>query len=261
MITPFEKVIAEIKNRRYHNHRLEVHSDIVSAGIYQDLLTECEALRRDVEHGVVKQWFNVHAPGARQRKIDLFIGQPKKRSDEPDIKKLRICIENKSVITAHRNRDARFDDLNEALQVVHRARSEAVMVATILVGVATRVLNIPDQVKKVYKAKEVEFEERVLPRLSSGDESLWEEFGWAVSVNKVGDPAETVRKLRMLPTRRPGLTHVCGYDFVLVVPVNIDNVNPPRLAMPNDLEIDVHKEYRKMISTICKAYTARWHLD
>ena len=259
MITPFDKVITEIENRRYHNHRLEVHSDIVSVGIYLGLLTECEALRDDVEKGSVRQWYNVRAPGARERKIDLFIGQAAEGTRVPDIRKLRICIENKSVITAHRNRDARFDDLNEALQVVHAAKSEAVIVATILVGVATRVLNIPDQVKKIYKGRQEEFNRTVLPRLSSGDQSLWQDFAWAVSDNKPGDPAETVRKLRMLPTRHPGHTHICGYDYVLIVPVNIDNVNPPRLAIHNALGIDIVEEYRKMISTICKAYTARWH--
>src|ERR1044072_4231407 len=153
MNTPFDNVIAEIKRRHFHNHRRELHSDIVSAGIYQDLLTECEALQRDVESGIVRQWFNVRAPGARERKIDLFVGQAKDGTRKPDIKELRICVENKSVITAHRNRDARFDDLNEALQVVHAARSEAVIVATILVGVAAKVLNIPDQVKKTYKGR------------------------------------------------------------------------------------------------------------
>jgi hypothetical protein len=260
MNTPFEKVIARIQNRRYHNHRLEEHSDIVSAGIYHDLLTGCEPLRRDVMSQVVQCWYNVRAPGARERKIDLFIGQPISGTNKPDIHKLRICVENKSVITAHRNRDARFDDLNEALQVVHAAKSEAVVVATVLVGVAAKVLNIPDQVKKIYKGRLAEFERTVLPRLSSGDQSLWEEFSWAVSDNKLSDPLETVRKFRMLPTRRPGLTHVRGYDYVLIVPVDIDNVNPPRLAVPNDLQIDVQEEYWRMISTICKAYTARWHL-
>lgn len=261
MITPFDKVIEEIGNRRYHNHRLEVHSDIVSAGIYQDLLTRCEALRRDVENDVVQQWLNVRAPGARERKIDLFIGEATKGTQEPDITKLRICVENKSVITAHRNRDARFDDLNEALQVVHAVKSEAVIVATVMVGVATKVLNIPDQVKKIYKEKQKEFERKVLPRLSSGDESLWRDFGWAASINKPSDPKVTIRKFKMLPTRLPGHTHIRGYDYVLIVPVNIDNVNPPRLEMPNHLQIDIGEEYRKMISTICKAYTARWHLE
>ena len=275
-MTPFDKVVDEIKNRRYHNHRLEVHSDIVSAGIYQDLLVGCEALRKDVETGVIRQWLNVRAPGARERKIDLFIGQSLESTQEPDlfigqsllqstqepdIKKLRICVENKSVITAHRNRDARFDDLNEALQVVYAAKSEAVIVATILVGVATKVLNIPDQVKKLYKGRHDEFKRTILPRLSSGDQTLWNDFSWAVSVNKPNDPAETVRKLRMLPTRRPGHTHICAYDYVLIVPVLIDNVNPPELAIHNELGIEVREEYWKMISTMCKAYTARWHLE
>jgi hypothetical protein len=257
---PFDKVIEEIARVRYHNHRLQTHSDIVSKGIYDDLLKECEAIRDDVREGTVRRWLNVRAPGARERKIDLFVGEPQKASDKPNIKKLRVCAENKSVITAHRNRDARFDDLNETMKVVHAVKEEAVIVATILVGTAANVLNIPDQVKKHYTTKPNEFLQRVVPRLSSGDQSLWKDFPWAISANKPSDSGQTVAKFRMLPTRPPGLTHIQGYDYVLIVPVHIDNVNPPRIAFQNALGIDVKAEYKRMIGTICKAYTARWHL-
>lgn len=260
MSTPFDEVIARIASTGYHNHRLEEHSDLVSAGIYADLLAHCPALRADVEDKVVREWLNVRAPGARERKIDLFIGEPQVELGKPNIKRLRICVENKSVITAHRNRDARFDDLNETMQVVHGMKQEAVIVATILVGVARDVLNIPDQVKKLYKGKMPQFQKEVLPRLSSGDQSLWHQFAWAISRNKLNDPANTVAKFRMLPTRPPGHTHVQGYDYVLIVPVHIDNVNPPRIAFDNDLGIDVESDYSEMIESICKAYTARWHL-
>jgi hypothetical protein len=174
--TPFDDVIEDIKKRGYHNHRLEVHSDIVSEGILRDLGKSCVFIREDLDSGKISHWINIQAPGARHRKIDLLIGETKPKTDRPDLDKLRICIENKSVITAHRNRNARFDDLNEVLQVLHKVKPEAVLIATVMIGVAEKVLNVPDGVKKIYKANTEEFKRKIVPRLSSGDQKLWEEF-------------------------------------------------------------------------------------
>lgn len=113
MITPFDEVVAEIIRKGYHNHRLQEHSDIVSRAVWRDLLDKCEALRKDFQNGAVQFWLNVPAPGARGRKIDLLVGEPSPGTKKPDISKVRICVENKTVLTAHRNRDARFDDLNQ----------------------------------------------------------------------------------------------------------------------------------------------------
>lgn len=257
MRTPFDAVIEEIKSRGYHNHRLQENSDIVSEGIYSDLIASCESLREDVATGKIKYWLNIKTPGARNRKIDLLIGEPGKNGN-PDLDKIRICIENKSVVTAHRNRDARFDDLNETLQVIHKVRSEAVMVSTVIVGVADRVLNVPDKVK-TYVGKD-DFEKKILPRLSTGDISLWDEFKWAISDNRRNDPALTIEKFRKLPLRSAGFTHIVGYDSLLLVPVYIDNVNPPFIPRPNNFGIDVDAEYDAMLKKICAAYAARWHL-
>ncbi len=262
MSTPFDEVIAQIKRRGFHNQRLEDHSDIVSTGLLNDLRLRCAPLETDFATGKVTSWLNVRTPGARNRKIDLLVGEPDS-ADNPDLGKLRLCIENKSVVTAHRNLYARFDDLNEALQVLHRAKAEAVLVATIIFGVAERVLNVPDRVKPRYRGNLAKFEKRVVPRLSSGDQKLWSDFGWAVSVNRANDPAKTVAKFRQLPTRAPGHTHVVGYDYVLLVPTFIDNVNVPIIPGPDDprsLNIDVEKEYDQMLEALCKAYSARWHL-
>ncbi len=206
----------------------------------------------------IRHWQNVKTPGARKRRIDLLIGEPSPDGN-PDLTKIRVAVENKSVATAHRNRDARFDDLNEALQVIHKAKPETVIVATILIGLSARVLNIPDGVKKAYRGREKEFEQSVLPRLSSGDQRLWDEFSHAISTNRPGDPQKTADKFRTLPTRPPAQTHVVGYDYVLLVPILIDNVNQPLLPNPNALQIDVERAYQSMLSTICTAYTARWH--
>jgi hypothetical protein len=204
----------------------------------------------------------VRTPGARNRKIDLLVGEAGP-TGEADLDKLRFCLENRSVITAHRNRYARFDDLNEALQVLHRAKSEAVLVATVIVGVARRVLNVPDRVKPLYKKRAAEFESRIIPRLSSGDQTLWDEFDFAASLNRSEEPVKTVTKFRELPTRPVGHTHVVGYDYVLLVPAFIDNVSQPYIPEPHDpssLGIDVEYEYQAILDTVCKAYTARWHL-
>ena len=102
-----------------------------------------------------------------------------------------------------------------------------------------------------------------MPRLSSGDQSLWDDFELAVSINRPGDAVKTVSRFRQLPTRLPGHTHVVGYDYVLLVPAFIDNVNEPYIPKPDDalsLGIDVAREYQNMLEVLCKAYTARWHL-
>lgn len=180
--------------------------------------------------------------------------------NEPDIRKVRIAVEHKSVITAHRNRTNRFDDLRKVLGGIHGSRPEALVVATVLIGLSERVLNVPDQVHKFFRDREEEFEREVRPRLSSGDESLWSQFDWAISSNRLHDPGRTVDLFRQLPVRRPGHTHVEGYDCVILVPVSIDNVHPPSLPRPNPLGIDVDAEYRNLLAKMCDAYRARWHL-
>lgn len=259
MTTPFDSAVRAIHAAGYHNHRLETHSDIVSDGIFADLLSTCEALRSDVDAGIVKVWKNVSAPGDRERKVDLFVGEPDSEG-LPVISKCRIAIENKSVITAHRNSTNRFDDLKKVVSAIQDERPEALLIATVLIGLADRVLNIPDQVHKFYRGREEEFDRVVRPRLSTGDASLFDDFPWAISRNRASDPEKTLRLFRTLPTRGSAQTHLRAYDSVLLVPVRIDNVNPPELPRPNALGIDVDAEYAEFLERTCKAYTARWHM-
>jgi hypothetical protein len=260
MKTPFDAGIEEIQKQGYYNHRLETFSDTISRGIFDDLIAMCPALARDHAAGSIRVWFNVRAPGGRERRIDLFVGEPASNGVDPDISKVRIAVENKSVITAHRNKSNRYDDLHNTMGEIQRARSEAVTVATVLVGLAERVINVPDRLHPLYKKRESEFVSDVLPRLSKGDQSLWDDFDFAVSENRVNDPKGTVKYFKdRLGVRNPAHTHATGYDYLMLVPVMIDNVNPPILPRPNPLGIDVDAEYKTMLDTICKAYTARWH--
>jgi len=257
MTTAFDDVIDRIIKERYHNQRRQLHSDIVSRRIAQDLRESCEAIRADVASGRVKEWINARTPGARGRKIDLLIGEPNAKG-KPDLHKLRICVENKSVWTAHRNTTSRYDDLNDVLQVLHRSKSEAVLVATIMIGVAPRVLNIADNVTKKYKKQRAKFNSEVVSKLSSGDLHLWKEFDYAISENEPADARKAVEKFRSLATRPLGQTHVIGYDSVLIVPFYVDNVTAPRLERANDLGIDADAEYQRMLDQVCRAYTLRF---
>jgi hypothetical protein len=258
MTTAFDEVVDEIKTRGFHNHRLEEHSATMSRGILRDLLAICEPFKRDFTAGRIREWLDFPSPGGRARKLDLVVAEPAGETREPDLKRLRLCIENKSVVTAHRNRTNRYDDLSDLLGVLHQEKPDAVLAATVLIGLAENVLNVPDRVKPFLPPED--FTRRILPRLSSGDDALWAEFPHAVSRNRPGDPERSVNKFRELPTRPPGRTDLVAYDYVLLVPVFIDNVHPPRVARDNALGIDVDVEYRAMLDRICKAYMARWHL-
>jgi hypothetical protein len=257
--TPFDAAIEAIAQAGYHNHRLETHSDLVSDGFVHDLSQRCHAFRADLDRGTIRVWKNVPSPGDRRRRVDLFIGEPGPEG-LPDPARVRIAIENKSVITAHRNRTNRFDDLAKVLSAVQSARPEAILIATVLVGTADRVLNVPDHVKKIYQNDETTFAREVRPRLSSGDETLLSDFHWAVSHNARHDPGNTVELFRSLPTRGVAQTHVQGFDSVLIVPVAIDNIHPPRVERINTLGIDVDADYAAALERTCRAYTARYHM-
>ncbi len=258
MSTAFDDVVDEVKTRGFHNHRREDHSGTMSRGILRDLRAMCEPFEGDFTGGRIREWLDFPSPGGRARKLDLVVAEPAGDTGEPDLSRLRLCVENKSVVTAHRNRTNRYDDLSDLVGVLHRNRPDAILVATVLIGLAGNVLNVPDRVKPFLPPEE--FTGRVLPRLSSGDVTLWDEFPQAVSRNRPGDPERTVNKFRDLPTRSPGRTDLVAYDYVLLVPVLIDNVHPPRVARDNALGIDVDAEYHTMLDRICKAYMARWHL-
>ncbi len=254
MSTPFDCVIDQINKLGYHNHRKENHSDVLAEQVWSDLLAQCPALRGDYEGGVVQKWLNIKAPGGRHRRIDLFVGEPDAEG-KPDVSRVRIGVENKSVITAHRNKTNRFDDLSELTSSILHVMPAAVLAATVIVGTAERVLNVPDRVSPVAK----DFEEKVRPRLSTGDTSLWDEFPYAISKNVALDPSRTVEKFQSLPTRSMAHTHEVGLDWLLLIPMHIDNVNPPRLEPAGTLGLDSVGSYAQMIRHLCTAYTARWH--
>lgn len=247
----FDEILNGIRSHGYHNHRLEAHSDIISHRIIADLRADCRAFDNDCQSGAIRIWHKTKGPD--DRTTDLLAGIPN-GDGKPNLENVRLLVEHKSVITAHRNRNARYQDIDRERLSAHRANPRTIVAATVIVGTCERVLNVPDCVAKFHKAT---FATDILPRLSSGDASLWQEFSMCVSENKPDDPARTVDMFRQLPVRGSADTHLAALDFLLIAPFAIDNVNPPRLD--TQVGIDAEQEYHRMIRHICRLYNLRWH--
>lgn len=253
MRTPFDAILDNIKGKGFHNHRNASHSDLMTEKIFLDLRNSCEKLAGDLGSGVVCEWRAETGPD--KRNTDLIIGVAK-NDGKPDLTQVRILVEHKSIVTAHRNRDARFQDIERVILATHAKNPLAIVVATLMVGVCEKVLNVPDGVKSTAKARGLDFDAEVLPRLRSNDQTLWQDFPNNVSSNKNDDPEKTVEKFRRLPVRGIADTYYPGLDFLLIIPAEIDNVNPPRLSRIGN--IDPVADYNVMIRHICEAYKVRW---
>src|SRR6516165_736386 len=145
-MTPFDSVVDRIRRRGFYNHRLGDHIDILRRGFVEDLSRYCPRFEADLSGHVISCQKNMRDPAAQYRKLDFAIGDASQDGDL-DIRKLRICLKNKSVITGHASRNSRFWDLTAALWALEELKSRVVLVATVIVGVAERVLNVPDKVK------------------------------------------------------------------------------------------------------------------
>jgi hypothetical protein len=274
--TPFDRHAARVNQIGYHNHRVNTHSDIISDGIVQDLRTTCATLKDDLDALRVGYWRNKKNPWGRKRNTDLVVAEPltdavpqgkaplaeeawrgaaafKKVELAPE--KIRIVVEHKSIMTAHRNLSARHDDLNNLAQ--EAAGSPNVIVgATVMVGTAPRMLNVPDGIKKLYKSKPGRFERDVVSRMKKHNPLLWEKFKDFVSPNQPEHIAHSFHVLMstVVKRRSPGNRNAVGYDAFLVVPVFYDNVNVARVVRDNPYGIDVDQEYRKFIERISDDY-------
>jgi hypothetical protein len=98
---------------------------------------------------------------------------------------------------------------------------------------AIQYVNIPDAVKRKCQILGIDFEHAVLPRLSSKDPNLWAEFG--AKPNSQDAASKTIEMRRTLPAWEKGLTYELGFDYLLIEPIFIDNINPLRVERENVL--------------------------
>ena len=254
MATPFDTVLDNIRRSGYHNQRRESHSNLLTERLVTDMEASCAVFAADRSNRTISEWRNKKGPDGR--KTDLLIGS-ERTNGAPDLKQVRILVEHKSVITAHRNRNARKQDIEREMLATHKNNPRTIIVATVMVGVCSEVLNVPDRVRLHPKSQGGRFERNILPRLSSGDQTLWKDFKGCVSKNKPDDPQKTIQFFQTLPIRSIADTAEIALDYLLFIPVAIDNVNPPRLERLANF--DPILDYGRMIDHLCRAYTIRWH--
>jgi hypothetical protein len=271
LATPFDQHAAKVNHVGYHNQRQNDHSDVISDGIFRDLLRACPSLQGDFEKGAVGYWRNQHIPLGRGRSTDLLVAKPMARdvlvqmnlndiergdlacpSKVPmDPHEVRVAVEHKSITTAHRNRSARHDDLSRLAEEA-RAPPRFVVAGTVMVGTALSFLNVSDRLR--VQVEDEIFEEKVLPRIRAHDAELWTDFPRAVSTNKPGDSEKTIELFRTIPIRPPGNRPEPGLDALLIVPVYYDNVSEARVARDNSFGIDVDRAYHRFIEQLADCY-------
>lgn len=257
MKTPADRVVERIIQDGYHDHRSARHSDIICNHFILDLLKECPPLAEDVNDGKVKWGLNVEVQGLTH-KVDLMVYETDHDSSTPALDRARLCMENKSVITAHgKNRKNRQSDLSDFANLLQSKKPEAIVLGHVLVGTGIQYVNVPDAVKKTCQILKIDFEQDVLPRLSSGDLDLWAEFG--SKPNSDDAALKTIQMMRSLPVKQKGFTHELGFDYLLIEPVFIDNINPPRVERNNPFGINIDSQYEEMLKRTGRTYTSRWH--
>lgn len=284
--TPFDEHARRVAANGYHAHRGSTHSDVISERLLSDLTQKCPSLREDLHSAKVGCWLNIKIPFHEGTwDADLVIAeaddtsvadQPTEkgkangiaavRGAKPDGNALRLVIEHKSVVTAHRNRGNRFKELATDVKYSNDAGSQVIVAATILLGTAPKVLNIVDGVRKRYrlpgkvgKYDETKFDAEVGHRLRANDPKVWEDFAEFVSYNKPNDAQKTAEYFRTnLPERSQDRWNQPGIDALLVVPVYYDNVGTAYVDRGHLLGSNFDGEYRAFLDKLCKAYTRRW---
>jgi hypothetical protein len=269
MYTPFDAHAARATENGYHNHRDNSHSDIISDGIVEDLKNKSALIKAHLEAGVIGYWKNQPNPWGRERDTDLVLAEPlhsEAKKSKPDMKKIRLVVEHKSVLTAHRNRDARYDDLNNLCSGAGLTPN-IIVAATVMIGIAERYLNVADQIKNRYmvyketpsgRQKKVlnteAFNNEIMKRIFARDETLFVTHEYAVSLNTRSDIESTFAKFRQLPVRDIDNRKKAALDALLLVPVFYDNVHASKIVRNNPFNIDVDKEYDAFILKLARIY-------
>lgn len=284
--SPFDEHARRVATSGYHAHRGSTHSDVISERILDDIVKKCPALREDLLAAKVGCWLNIKIPFHEGTwDADLVIaeaddgsisdktiekgkanGLAAVKGAKPDGNALRLVIEHKSVVTAHRNRGNRFKELATDVKYSNDAGSNVIVAATILLGTAPQVLNVVDGVRKRYripgkvgKYNEPKFDAEVGHRLRAKDPKVWEDFAEHVSFNKPGDAQKTAEYFRTnLPERSQDRWNQPGIDALLVVPVFYDNVGTAYVDRDHALGSSFDTEYGVFLDKLCKAYTRRW---
>jgi hypothetical protein len=270
--TAFSDLIDFIRNERIHHPRTGVHSDILSKGLLNDLCRVSDVFLNHAEEGEICYKLNMKIEDAsRHHVVDLVIGRPRNKGqlqakseqlagDGPlcqcvgELVETRIIIENKSLVTAHRNVFNRTRILTDISDFVRNSKhKDAILIGTFLVGTAERFLNYEtfvrarDVLNRLCKKSSYDFDS-LEKNIGTGSREL-RDFVTnpnlperMVSVNRTDDPKRTLQSIvGDIPVKTDTKT---GYDALIIQFCHIDNVDPPRLDFPDFFDDPSYSHFR-----------------
>lgn len=241
--------------------------------------------KADVDTGRVCYKVNYRLDlGGRQHVLDLVLGTredtsqqniavPKQgfeRIQESEIKNIRLIMENKSLVTAHRNvynRTRILADLAEAVR--DSPPKDTLLVGTFIVGTADKFLNYETFVRArdvlSHLCSESKFNLEELEELiGTGHEKIREFVDDPVlpekmiSRNKPDEPQKTLDIIvQDVPIKQLSGS---GYDGFAIQFCHLNNIDPPRLEDPlffKDKNYDAVR-YENVLNTIAAQYDAKY---
>ncbi|RLI55509.1 MAG: hypothetical protein DRO93_11910 [Candidatus Thorarchaeota archaeon] len=184
-----------------------------------------------------------------------------------------LFMENKSLVTAHRNIRNRTRILREYEEIMRLKEERAIRVGTMLLGTAIMYLNV-DRVKWAQEALEA-LCARLKP-LSVSLNNLYDLMGTGnpaihnllknqdvaklfCSYNREGEPERSLKIFVDEVPLKSDQSNV-GYDFLIVQFIHVDNIDPAKLDEPAFFRSSKyeHMRYVKAIGEVAALYDARF---
>jgi hypothetical protein len=289
--------VVHINQSGAYNPRPQEVSNTLSRELVRDLFNSCKAFREDVLSGVVSYRTNCTLTvGKMHQSVDLVVGiggtPPNKRKEERkenllldgvrsergvvdwgEPKEVRMIVENKSLMTAHRNVYNRSRPLRELADYMFQCNPAAIHFGTWMIGTALKYVN-PDRVKwaedtlRVLCQKQIhqEFPFREIRKLlGTGDKRLSNFLlldgvgDLLFSYNKPEEAAKTLDKIiANIEFRDDESTR--GFDAFAIQLIYADNVGPVRLDEPEFFKQSKYDRvrYQRSLSDISRIYERRF---
>jgi len=297
----FERVIKRIRNDGVYHPRDQRVSTQLGLEILRDLYFVSPEFREDVNCGRICYGFNLKfekTSTSNSKRTDLAIGVLDESADIPPIltkyledaplipemkmlhittrdrdlmKEVRIAMENKSVITAHRNRNNRSDELVSIADVLSEACPGAILVATVMIGTATEFLNYEvlqraegvlevfcERVRGGYQLDEIK---RLLGRSAPEIADFLNQpriRKALISTNESQEPFNTMDRMHGVLKPRENTSQI-GYDVLILQFCHIDNIGPARLESPEYFKgIYAQYQYNTALKRLSGLYRERF---
>ncbi len=284
--TAFERLVSYLERERIHHPRTGFHSDYLSKEFLRDLYHVSSIFKSDVDAGTICYKVNHRLGlGGRQHVLDLVLGtredssqqtsiDPKnqgfQRIRESEPKDIRLIMENKSLITAHRNVYNRTRILADLAEAVRDGQHRHVLlVGTFIIGTADKFLNYETFIRArdvlSHLCSESKFNLKELEgMIGTGNEKIREFVEdpalpeTMISRNKPDEPEKTLDIIiQDVPIKQ---LSGGGYDGFAIQFCHLDNIDRPRLEDPlvfKDKKYEAVR-YENALETIAAQYDEKY---